>query len=317
MLKYADWLVRLRSRRQPFAPQRSSHSRRPDLSRRFCSGRHATPRFPSRNETCPTFASASLQRHARAAYCAVCPACQLDARAVQRRCDKSWPSEADERGRCMRTYFARVRVQRCVVRCSAQARRRGGLTACWPGGDGGAGAGTATTNFSLRRRPSPPRARARARLVLCVSAFAPVRAVLEHAPLAHFEAGPGHACVASPPVPCETRGGMDSLEQLPVELKTPPLGAVALVGFPGVHAALSAHLRTELRPPLHWCELSARNEARVRRLAYATAPTPSFSISVASVDAAAQLFPARKPKFSSELSPQVRARARRASRLSG
>ena len=41
------------------------------------------------------------------------------------------------------------------------------------------------------------------------------------------------------------------MELLPSELKTPPLGAVALVGLPSVHASISAHLRSELRPPLH------------------------------------------------------------------
>ena len=71
------------------------------------------------------------------------------------------------------------------------------------------------------------------------------------------------------------------MDILPSELKTPPLGAVALVGLPSVHASISAHLRSELRPPLH-------------------------SISVASVDAAAQLFPARKPKPGGENAPQVR-----------
>lgn len=58
-------------------------------------------------------------------------------------------------------------------------------------------------------------------------------------------------------------------ELLPAELRTPPLGLVALVGNSTVHAAVSAHLRTELRPPLH-------------------------SLSVATVDTVAQLFPARK-----------------------
>lgn len=41
------------------------------------------------------------------------------------------------------------------------------------------------------------------------------------------------------------------MEDLPSELKTPPLGSVALVGLPSVHASISAHLRSELRPPLH------------------------------------------------------------------
>jgi hypothetical protein len=41
------------------------------------------------------------------------------------------------------------------------------------------------------------------------------------------------------------------MDTLPQELKTPPLGAVALVGCPSVHPAMSAHLRSELRPPLH------------------------------------------------------------------
>lgn len=60
-------------------------------------------------------------------------------------------------------------------------------------------------------------------------------------------------------------------EHVPAELRTPPLGLVALVGGAAFHAAVSAHLRSELRPPLH-------------------------CISVTAVDAVAQLFPARKLK---------------------
>lgn len=41
------------------------------------------------------------------------------------------------------------------------------------------------------------------------------------------------------------------MDLLPGELKTPPLGAVALVGLPSVHASISSNLRSELRPPLH------------------------------------------------------------------
>ena len=39
--------------------------------------------------------------------------------------------------------------------------------------------------------------------------------------------------------------------ELPAELQTPPLGLVALIGTPSVHAGVGAHLRSELRPPLH------------------------------------------------------------------
>lgn len=55
------------------------------------------------------------------------------------------------------------------------------------------------------------------------------------------------------------------MELLPSELKTPPLGAVALVGLPSVHASISAHLRSELRPPLHrrvrWAQLTLQRSA--------------------------------------------------------
>ena len=76
--------------------------------------------------------------------------------------------------------------------------------------------------------------------------------------------------------------------ELPAELQTPPLGLVALIGTPSVHAAVGAHLRSELRPPLH-----RRVELAQLRGALLTPPT---SLSVASVDAAAQLFPVRKPR---------------------
>ena len=94
------------------------------------------------------------------------------------------------------------------------------------------------------------------------------------------------------------------MDSLPAELKTPPLGAVALVGLPAVHAAISAHLRSELRPPLH---------RRVCSACAVCVPTPDAaagcSVSVAGTDAAAQLFPARKPKPAVDLS-QARFEAR-------
>ncbi len=88
-------------------------------------------------------------------------------------------------------------------------------------------------------------------------------------------------------------------DDLPAELKTPPLGLVALVGTAAVHPAVSAHLRAELRPPLHRHALSKLH-------ASSGALTQRDSLSVASVDAAAQLFPVRKPR--GEASVQARAR---------
>ena len=56
------------------------------------------------------------------------------------------------------------------------------------------------------------------------------------------------------------------MDFIPEDMRTPPLGLVALLGMPDLHPAVREHLRSELRPPLNcvvgrWRKLDPRLES--------------------------------------------------------
>jgi hypothetical protein len=66
--------------------------------------------------------------------------------------------------------------------------------------------------------------------------------------------------MASSPTP------QSAVQQLPPELRTPPLPLVALVGHPELHAAVGAWMSQVLRPPILCHAVAEPSEPIVARL---------------------------------------------------